>query len=166
MGTDPNGISVFTSALARMARSGPTVCSNASLQRGAPFCRGYNFAGRRVDTWCRESLPISSGPPLRVTQCPSDRNGLAANLEAIAEQVGKPAAVVTDSGYACQQEVEKVQSEEIEVHVSARAESRHQHRRRDFPPSKRRSESPKRLKADWLKKMKEEEEEEAMRARG
>jgi hypothetical protein len=100
----------------------------------------------------------------RVTQCPSDRNELSGNLEAIPEQVGKPSAVVADSGYACEDEVEKVQSEEIEVYVSTGAEGKHQRRRHDFRPSKRRSESPKEPKAQWLKAMKEKLETDTGRA--
>ena len=89
----------------------------------------------------------------RVSECASDRNELAANIESISEHAGKPSAVLADNGYACEEEVATVQEQDIEVYVSTGAESAHQRRQHDFRPVKGRSESAKEPNAEWLKEM-------------
>jgi transposase len=100
----------------------------------------------------------------RASNNASDSHELAANIEAIPEQVGKPTAVLADTGYACEEEVALVREEGIEVYVSTGAESKNMRRRHDFRPAHRRKSKDKVLKAQWLLDMKAKMETDAGRA--
>ncbi|MDA0322876.1 MAG: transposase [Verrucomicrobia bacterium] len=81
-------------------------------------------------------------------------NELQADVQAIPGELDAPIAVLADSGYACAEQVEALQSDEIEVYVSTGAKAKHQRRRHDFRPKHGRSESAKEPKAEWIKSMK------------
>lgn len=90
----------------------------------------------------------------RVSNNASDRRELATDVEAISETVGVPKNVLADSGYACEEEVQKLQKRKMDVYVSTGAESRHQQRQHDLRP-KRVIKTVKEPKAPWLIEMKE-----------
>lgn len=90
-----------------------------------------------------------------LSQCASDRNELATNVEGIAEEVGKPTAVLADSGYACEEAVNQVQAADVDVYVSTGAEAKQMRRRHDFRPERTRSETQKEPKAPWLLAMRD-----------
>jgi hypothetical protein len=90
----------------------------------------------------------------RVSQCSSDHHELHADVKAIPGELGAPSAVLADSGYACEADVDALESEKIEVYVSTGAEATHQRRRHDFRPEHGRSECPREPKAEWIKRMK------------
>jgi len=86
----------------------------------------------------------------RVSQCASDRNELAANIETVPAALGRPETALADNGYAHGEQVERLAENGIEVLVATGAEGRR--RRHDFRPTK--AEAPtKEPKADWLKAM-------------
>jgi transposase len=90
----------------------------------------------------------------RASRNASDSHELAANVESIPEAVGNPNAVLADSGYACEEEVNEVQGMDIEVYVSTGKESKTMRRRHDFRPTDRKKAKDKVLKAQWLLDMK------------
>jgi hypothetical protein len=92
---------------------------------------------------------------VRVTQSASDANELAANVQSIPAKLGKPSAVVADSGYASEQPVKDVQAQQIQVYVSTGAESEQMRRTHDFRPPSRQTAKQTQSKADWLKAMSE-----------
>ncbi len=94
----------------------------------------------------------------------SDSHELAANIEGISESVGKPTAVLADAGYACEEEVQKVQQAEVDVYVSTGAESKRISRQHDFRPPHRRKSKDKVLRAQWLLDMKTKMETDVGRA--
>jgi transposase len=89
----------------------------------------------------------------RISQCASDANELSPNVSAIAA-VGCPTAVLADTGYTCESQIQELERQHIDVYVSTGAEANHQRRRHDFRPSNRRRAEPKVLKAPWLLAMK------------
>jgi transposase len=100
----------------------------------------------------------------RVSTCASDRNELVADVDQIPLSAGPPSKVLADSGYACEEQVNRLQDQQIEVYVSTGAESIHQHRQHDLRPRHRRRESAKEPKAPWLLEMKEKLQTEEARA--
>lgn len=100
----------------------------------------------------------------RVSQCASDSHELQADVEAIPETLGAPSAVLADAGYACEDQIDAVQSDHTEVYVSIGAEAKHQRRRHDFRPRHGRSENSTEPKAEWLKAMKAKLQTDAGRA--
>jgi len=58
----------------------------------------------------------------RISQNSHDAGELVADIDAIPSELGKPNAVVADSGYACEQEVTTLESRGIDTYVSVRAE--------------------------------------------
>jgi transposase len=90
----------------------------------------------------------------RASNNASDSRELAANVEAIAEEIGRPTAVLADSGYTCEEEVAQVQQAGAEVYMATGAESRNMRRKHDFRPAHRRQAREKVLKAQWLLDMK------------
>lgn len=91
----------------------------------------------------------------RVSTCASDRNELVEDIETIPDPLGKPTEVLADSGYACEEQVNRLATEGMDVYVSAGAEAHHNHRQYDLRPEHLRSESRKEPKAPWLIAMKE-----------
>ena len=89
----------------------------------------------------------------RVSQCASDRNELLDDVISMPAVLGKPKAVLADSGYANGDEVDALECNDIDVYVSTNAEANHNRRKHDFRPSKVLKE-PKEPKAQWLKDMK------------
>ena len=100
----------------------------------------------------------------RVSQCASDRNELAEDVQAVPEGAGSVVKLVADSGYACEAQVQRLEKQNLEVYVSTGAECRHLRRKHDFRPEDRRIESAKEPKAEWLVKMKAKLESKAGRA--
>lgn len=100
----------------------------------------------------------------RVSQCASDRNELVANVTGIATEAGTPTAVLADSGYACEDQVQQVEDDGVEAYVSTGAEARHMRRRYDLRPERKRSETKKEPKADWLLNMRSKLETDTGRA--
>jgi hypothetical protein len=103
----------------------------------------------------------------RVSQCASDANELAADIEAIPQELGRPETVVADNGYANQREVETLEAEDpegesIEVLVSMGAEGRR--RRYDFRPPKE-AKGPSRARSAWAEAMRAKLESESGRAK-
>jgi len=99
----------------------------------------------------------------RVTDCSGDWNELAANVQSIPPSVGQPKAVVADAGYACEEQVRKLQPQ-IDVYVSMGAEGERRRHRHDFRPRVRRKKRVREMKAEWLKAMKAKLETEKGRA--
>jgi transposase len=87
----------------------------------------------------------------RVSLCASDRNELVAGIAAIPAELGRPATVLADSGYANGDEVESLAEAGIEALVATGAEGRR--RTHDFRPAKAQA-LPKAPTAAWLKAMK------------
>jgi len=90
----------------------------------------------------------------RASNNASDSHELAANVEAVSEQIGKPTAVLADSGYVCEEEVREVEDAGVEVYMATGAESKNMQRQHDFRPRNRRQAKDKVLKAQWLLDMK------------
>ena len=87
----------------------------------------------------------------RVSLCASDRNELVAGIAAIPAELGRPATVLADSGYANGDEVASLAEAGIEALVATGAEGRR--RTHDFRPAKAQA-PPKEPTAAWLKAMK------------
>ncbi len=100
----------------------------------------------------------------RASNNASDSHELAANVESIPATVGKPTAVLADSGYTCEEEVSQVEQQDVDVYMSTGAESKNMQRRHDFRPAHRRKMKDKVLKAQWLLDMKAKLETDAGRA--
>jgi transposase len=97
----------------------------------------------------------------RVSACANDRNELVADIAAIPAELGRPARVLADSGYANGDEVEKLAEKGIEALVSTGKEGRR--RNHDFRPTTAQA-ALKEPKAEWLKAMKAKLESEQGRA--
>jgi transposase len=100
----------------------------------------------------------------RVSRCAADQRELGKNIQSVSATVGRPARVLADSGYVCEEEVRVVQAQGIEVYVPTGAEAVQQRRRYEFRPESRRSEKKKEPVAEWLKEMKSKLESEEGRA--
>ena len=106
----------------------------------------------------------------RVSQCASDSRELDADVSSIPVSIGKPTAVLADSGYACEEEVKAVEGREekgsrIDVYVSVGAEADLNRRKHDFRPVPKKEPRPSSVsKSSWGKKMKEKLETEKGRA--
>jgi hypothetical protein len=79
---------------------------------------------------------------------------LAPNVEGVPEQVGKPTAVLADFGYKSEEQVKRVEGNGVETYVSTGAEARHMRRRYDLRAERKRCETRKAPKAEWLLAMK------------
>jgi hypothetical protein len=90
----------------------------------------------------------------RIGESASDSHELSANIEGIAQEVGKPTVVLADSGYANEDEGRKVEGEDVELYVSTGAESAHQERQHDFRPHREPAQRAREPKSQWLKQMK------------
>jgi transposase len=90
----------------------------------------------------------------RMTNNASDSRELAANVKAIPDVLGQPSAVLADSGYICEEEVNDVEEAGVDAYVSTGAESNIMERTHDFRPTHRRKSKAKVLKAPWLLGMK------------
>lgn len=88
----------------------------------------------------------------RVSQCASDSNELAADIQAIASPVGSPTHVLADSGYANEDTIDTLSGEGIEVLVAVGTEDRR--RQHDFRPEGE-PKAEKVLKAPWLLQMRD-----------
>ena len=87
----------------------------------------------------------------RVSLCASDRNELVAGIAAIPAELGRPATVLADSGYANGDEVASLAEAGIEALVATGKEG--WRRTHDFRPTKAQA-PPKEPQAAWLKAMK------------
>lgn len=85
-----------------------------------------------------------------VSQSASDANELASNIDAIPEELGQPATVLADTGFANEEEVAKLEASGIEVLVAIGAEKNQ--RTYDFRPPKEPKRPPK-TQAQWRKDM-------------
>jgi transposase len=92
----------------------------------------------------------------RVVQAATDNRELVADVRGIPEQVGKPTAVLADSGYASEEQVAELErNRSVQVYVSVGAEAIQQRRLHDFRPAHRRSEQPIEPKCEWRRKMRD-----------
>lgn len=92
----------------------------------------------------------------RVVQAAVDNGELVADVNGIPERLGKPTAVLADSGYASEKHVTDLEANQgIQVYVSVGAEAMQQRRRHDFRPPHRRSEQPIEPKCEWRKRMRD-----------
>ena len=91
----------------------------------------------------------------RVSQCASDCNELRPDVEEIPASLGVPTAVLADSGYDCEEQVNAVQSEQTEVYVSMGNQAGQQGRTHDFRPRPQCAQAPRATKAPWRRAMKE-----------
>ena len=88
----------------------------------------------------------------RVSVCASDRNELAADVDAIPAALGAADRVLADSGYATGSEVSQLEGRGLEVLVATGTEGqRRQHDFRPEPPEQ----TAKEPQADWIKSMQE-----------
>jgi hypothetical protein len=110
------------------------------------YIQGYN-AQAVVDA---EGTMLVLGA--RVTNNASDANELVLDIESIPKEIGKPMAVLADSGYASEIPVENIKARGIEVLVSV---NEHLPRRHDFRPTREvvpdSSEKP--YQKEWIKEM-------------
>jgi transposase len=117
------------------------------------YIQGYN-AQAVVDA---EGTQLIVG--VRVSQCASDRNELAADVAAIPQQIGKPSVALADNGYACEDMVAQVQKDgTTEALVSVGAESKHQARTYDFRPqleAKAQPPEPRPNEKPWIGRMRD-----------
>jgi len=92
----------------------------------------------------------------RITQCPSDRNELVHDIQAIPESIGCPEVVLADNGYLCESQVAELQEKQnIEVYVSVGSEDKYFRRKHDFRPSSKKEKKPPRIRSTFVKAMKE-----------
>lgn len=75
----------------------------------------------------------------RVSQCASDAGELEADLQSIAESLGKPARGLADCGYVDAEVLERLEAEGdgIDLFVSVHREDAHSERRYEFRPPKK-----------------------------
>ncbi len=109
----------------------------------AEFRQGYN-AQARVDA-DGSQLILGQG----VTSSAHDKGELANGAESIPAELGRPAAVLADNGYASEAEAAKVEATGVEACVATGAEGRR--RQRDFRPETGKEPQP--PKKDWLRDM-------------
>ncbi len=77
-----------------------------------------------------------------LSQSPSDSGELVKGVASVPEQLGKPAAVLSDAGYVNANMIERVENElGVEVYCSVHREDAHSERRYDYRPKKQ-SERP------------------------
>jgi len=91
---------------------------------------------------------------VRVTNHASDANELAADMASIPKEVGAPARVLADMGYANENPVQELLAAGIEVLIPMSSESAWQERRHDFRP-KRPKAAGKNHQKPWIKAMAE-----------
>lgn len=74
----------------------------------------------------------------RVTQCGGDKSELAATVNAIPQQLGRPATVLADNGYLSEKQARALEGKgatpAMEVLVSVHAEAKELRRKHDFRP--------------------------------
>ena len=75
----------------------------------------------------------------RVTNCASDANELVPAVEAVSETVGKPEAVLADSGYANSAALEALEEAQVDAYVAVSRDEGHTQRRYEFRPERPRS---------------------------
>ncbi len=68
----------------------------------------------------------------RVSQCASDRNESAADVEAIPKSLSRPERVLADNGFLNEKQVQAL--EDMEVLISVQAEAKQNRRRHDHRP--------------------------------
>jgi transposase len=91
----------------------------------------------------------------RVSQCASDRNELVEDVRGIPEGTGKAMCVLADSGYACGEQVAELEAKGMDVYVSTGAEHKQGHRRYDYRPEKARIKDEPKVRAQWIKRMRD-----------
>lgn len=97
----------------------------------------------------------------RVSTCASDRQELVADVDAMPAELGAPAQVLADSGYATGSEVAELEDRGLEVLVAVSGEDCR--RAHDFRPETA-AHSTKEPKAAWLRSMRAKLESDAGRA--
>lgn len=104
---------------------------------------------------------------VRVSQCASDANELAATVDAIPESLGSASCVLADTGFANGEEVARLQARGMEVLVATPGTAKR--RPHDFRPTptkeKAEIEPQKQPKAPWIKAMQAKMEGAAARAK-
>lgn len=98
--------------------------------KNSPYIQGYN-AQAVVDA---DGSQLVVGA--RVSTCASDRNQLTGDLEAIPPQLGKPAAILLDTGYENMDQIGQVEQSGATVYCSMGQEREHHQPRYDFKPPK------------------------------
>lgn len=98
----------------------------------------------------------------RISTCASDRHELLADLEAIPAQVGKPACVLADNGFATGEEVLEVQARGIDALVAIGRSERRLH---DLRPEPERQKAPPEIREPWMLAMQDRLREEGNRRR-
>lgn len=88
-----------------------------------------------------------------VTPCASDANELVPAVEAVSESVGKPEAVLADSGYANSDALKELEKSGINAYVAVSADESHTQRRYEYRPQ--RQSSTKKITNERLLDMKE-----------
>ena len=96
----------------------------------SPYIQGYN-AQAVVDA---DGSQLVLGA--RVSRCASDRNELIGDLETIPQQLGKPTAVLVDTGYENMDQIEQVEQVGATVYCSMQQERENVPRRYDLRPPK------------------------------
>jgi len=100
----------------------------------------------------------------RITQCASDSNELGKDVRAVPKSAGKVERVLADSGYVNEKQVEALESDDIDVYMATGAESKQQRRKYDYRPEKAAKKEARKVKAQWLMRMKSKLETETGRA--
>lgn len=84
-----------------------------------------------------------------------DTHELVADIASIPESLGRPTAVLADSGYACEEQIDQVQNQGIEAYVSVGAEADLKRRLHDFRPIPEKNKRPTYMsQSAWGKAMK------------
>ena len=103
----------------------------------------------------------------RVSQCASDRNELAPDIEAIPESIGCPGTVLADNGYLDEEGVRRLEGDGAEprmnVLVSVHAEAKQLRRKHDFRPRPGEEKRPPEIRSEFVMEMKEKMEREESR---
>lgn len=103
----------------------------------------------------------------RISQCASDRNELAATVNAIPKTAGTPRTVVTDNGFLNEAEVRALEGEEeiprMEVLVSVHAEATQFRRKHDFRPLPTQTKEPPQIRSEFVLEMKAKMEQDEAR---
>lgn len=103
----------------------------------------------------------------RVSQCASDRNELAASIQAIPASLGKPTTVLADNGYLNEVQVRALEGQgetpDMEVLVSVHAEAKQMRRKHDFRPLPTETKEPPQIRSEFVLEMKEKMSQEAAR---
>jgi transposase len=85
----------------------------------------------------------------RISANGNDARELQANVAAMGP-LGRPRAVLADSGYVSEAEVQAVEAQHVDVYVSVGADAGPRRRRHDLRPRPRRKKAPRSFKAPWL----------------